>query len=91
MQPRRTSQLGDEVGLDLLGVTLQEGTKTTQVAGLHLVDAHTGVQVVWPIRQPLAAVEAKDVLTAFEFAWGSLTPGPGRFSVDQGSEFKDVF
>ena len=56
-----------------------------------MVDAHTGIQVVWPIKKPLSSVEAKDVLTAFELGWGSLTPEIKKFSTDAGSDFRGVF
>ena len=91
VQPKKTKNFGDEVGLDLIEVTLLEGGKqTTQVSGLNMVDAHTGVQIVWPIKKPMSSVEAKDVLNAFELGWGSLTPEVKRFSADAGIHFEGI-
>ena len=63
---------------------------TSQVAELNMVDAHTGVQVVWPIRKPLASVTSDDVLIVFELGWGSWGPPPGRFSADAGKDFEGI-
>lgn len=58
-QLRRTTRFGEEAGMDLLEVSLDEGGGTTsEVAGLNILDAHTGIQIVWPIRKPMASAEA---------------------------------
>lgn len=91
VQPRRTTHFGEEVGLDLLEVTIDEGDgRTTGVAGLNIVDSHTGVQVVWPIKKTLAAVTSEDVLTALELAW-HWAPPTKRFTIDPGTEFEGIF
>lgn len=91
-QPRRTTHFAQELGMDLIEIALKEHSgRTVPIAGLNMVDAHTGFQIVWPIRKALSSFLAEDVLTAFELGWASWGKIPERFSVDAGTEFKGIF